>query len=255
LGGSDIERGYSLVLDSVGDIYLTGKTYPPNFPTTPGAYSQVYYSFLNQSDIFVSKLNGGLNKNNITVTSPNGGESWRVGTAQDITWAHFGPIGNVRIELSTDNGSVWSEVGYAITNGEIFRWVIPNTISLQCLIRISDTSNPAWIDTSDALFSIIMDLDLNAERREVKSFRNTKQYGQIDFMITHPEVPMAECRILRSKGTEDFVLLKSVLPSELQNNQFQMQDKYLEKGITYTYRVEAYNASGQLVGISAEKTI
>jgi hypothetical protein len=60
---------------------------------------------------------------------------------------------------------------------------------------------------------------------------------------------------MRRKGDEGFVLLKAIAPSELQNNQFQMQDKYLEKDIPYTYRVEAYDATGQLIGISSERTI
>jgi hypothetical protein len=34
-----------------------------------------------------------------------------------------------------------------------------------------------------------------------------------------------------------------------------MQDRYLEKDISYTYRLEAYDASGKLIGISTEKTI
>jgi hypothetical protein len=50
-------------------------------------------------------------------------------------------------------------------------------------------------------------------------------------------------------------LLKAIAPSELHDNQFQMQDKYLEKGIPYTYLVEAYDDAGQLIGISSEKTI
>jgi hypothetical protein len=60
---------------------------------------------------------------------------------------------------------------------------------------------------------------------------------------------------MRRKGSEDFALLKAIAPSELQNNQFQMQDKYLEKDIPYTYRLEAYDDSGQLIGIPTEKTI
>lgn len=101
----------------------------------------------------------------------------------------------------------------------------------------------------------LLDLDLQAERREIKAFSILRQYGLIHFLGGDAGMQVGQYRIMRCKGSEDFTLLRTVTPSELQNNQFQMQDKYLEKDITYTYRVEAYDASGQLTGISSGKTI
>ncbi len=49
---------------------------------------------------------------------------------------------------------------------------------------------------------------------------------------------------MRRKGNEGFVLVKTIAPSELQNNQFQTQDKYLEKDFLYTYRLEACDVAG-----------
>ena len=37
----------------------------------------------------------------ITVTSPNGGESWAVGSTQPITWTSVGLTGNVTIDAVT----------------------------------------------------------------------------------------------------------------------------------------------------------
>jgi hypothetical protein len=34
-----------------------------------------------------------------------------------------------------------------------------------------------------------------------------------------------------------------------------MQDKYMEKDIPYSYRLEAFDADGELIGISSENTI
>ncbi len=98
-------------------------------------------------------------------------------------------------------------------------------------------------------------LELLVERRTVQAFSILRHYGQIQFLVEDFGLQMAQYRILRQKGSGDFELLKTVLPGELQNNQFQMQDKYLEEDTAYTYRVEAYDTTGQLVGISLEKTI
>ena len=35
----------------------------------------------------------------VTVTSPNGGESWQAGSAQSITWTQTGLTGSVTIDL------------------------------------------------------------------------------------------------------------------------------------------------------------
>ena len=42
----------------------------------------------------------------ITVTSPNGGENWEVGSSHNITWTSTN-VTNVKIEYTTNNGSSW----------------------------------------------------------------------------------------------------------------------------------------------------
>ena len=38
----------------------------------------------------------------LTLSFPNGGESWHVGTVHDVTWSSTGSIANVRLEYSKD---------------------------------------------------------------------------------------------------------------------------------------------------------
>jgi len=56
LGGSGGEFGYSLALDTIGNVYVTGHTYSSNFPTTGGAYDTSYNDNGSPYDVFVSKL-------------------------------------------------------------------------------------------------------------------------------------------------------------------------------------------------------
>jgi hypothetical protein len=193
--------------------------------------------------------------NSCTVIAPAGGESWTAGTVHQVAWSTTGTIANVKIDYSTDSGSTWALVAGNTANRGSYSWTIPNTPSSRCLVRISDAANAATSDASDAVFSILMNLGLAAERREINAFSIVRQYGQIQFQVQTASDQVSEYRILRRAGSGGFVLLKTVAPSELQNNQFTLQDKYLEKSTLYTYRVEAYDATSQLVGYSAEKTI
>ena len=54
LGGSGDDFVQGIAVDAGGDAYLTGETYSPNFPTTPGAAQTVLDG---SEDVFVTKLN------------------------------------------------------------------------------------------------------------------------------------------------------------------------------------------------------
>jgi hypothetical protein len=90
----------------------------------------------------------------ITVTSPNGGESWQVGSNHAITWSSTGTVGNVNIEYSTNNGSNWSTITSSTANDGSYWWTIPNTVSSLCLVRISEAADGNPMDTNNNVFSI-----------------------------------------------------------------------------------------------------
>ena len=89
----------------------------------------------------------------ITVTSPNGGEDWKVDSTYDITWTSYSTSGNVDIEYSIDNGSVWREIIASMPDTGIYSWTIPDSATDSCLVRISDTDGDPT-DISDSVFSI-----------------------------------------------------------------------------------------------------
>ena len=92
----------------------------------------------------------------ITVTSPNGGESWTVGTSQNITWTSAGthPVGNINIDYSIDSGTNWTSVVTGTPNDGTYSWTIPNTPSTNCLVRVREIDD-CPTDTSNAVFTIV----------------------------------------------------------------------------------------------------
>ena len=109
----------------------------------------------------------------ITVVAPNGGEKLTTGGVSTIQW-NATAVKSVKIEFSSNNGSSWSTVGFAASNAprrtsglvpgtdglendqSIFgySWTVPNVVTSQGLIRISDSSNVSVTDVSNAVFTI-----------------------------------------------------------------------------------------------------
>ncbi|WPB76836.1 lamin tail domain-containing protein [Archangium violaceum] len=89
----------------------------------------------------------------ITVGSPNGGESWTTGSSRSITWTATG-VTNVKLEY-TLNGSTWTSItsSTSASTGS-YTWTVPSTTSTTAKVRVSDASNSATTDSSDANFSI-----------------------------------------------------------------------------------------------------
>lgn len=90
----------------------------------------------------------------ITVTSPNGGETWQAGTSNNITWTSTN-IANVKIEYTINGGADWfTVIGSTPSNGT-FNWNgVPDIYSQQCRIKISDADDGTPADISDNNFTI-----------------------------------------------------------------------------------------------------
>jgi hypothetical protein len=91
----------------------------------------------------------------LQITSPNGGESWITGGAQAITWVSQGTVAEVNLEFSLDGGASWTTIIEATANDGSYNWSIPDVVSDQCLIRVSDAADGEPFDVSDGLFAIV----------------------------------------------------------------------------------------------------
>ena len=94
---------------------------------------------------------------NITVITPNGGETWRRGTTQTIKWNSSGSPGTyVKIELLKGGGVLNRVVIASTPNDGAHPWLIPATQApgTDYKVRITSTTNSTFNDTSDNSFTI-----------------------------------------------------------------------------------------------------
>jgi hypothetical protein len=96
---------------------------------------------------------GGGTTPTVTVTAPNGGESFTGGTSQAITWS-AAAVTSVKLEYTLDNGATWSLItGSTPASAGSYAWTLPTSSSSQARVRVSDTASAAT-DTSDGTFTI-----------------------------------------------------------------------------------------------------
>jgi hypothetical protein len=91
----------------------------------------------------------------ITVTAPNGSESWDMGSTYNITWTNQ-YVSNVDIDLYNSGAYVMTIVGSYPAGSGSFSWPIPTglTASSTYRIRISDSDAAITYDESNADFTI-----------------------------------------------------------------------------------------------------
>jgi hypothetical protein len=93
----------------------------------------------------------------VTVLSPNGSEELISDSVHTLTWSSEGAITNVKLEYSDANGidGTWEVIDASTPNDCEYDWTVPEATSEQCLIRVSDISDPNNIfDVSDGVFTI-----------------------------------------------------------------------------------------------------
>jgi hypothetical protein len=91
----------------------------------------------------------------ITVTSPNGSETWAVGSTQTITWTSTGTVGNVKIQYFNENFLSGVTIAASTANDGSYSWTVPDDISSYNFVKISEASDSDPQDSSDDNFSIV----------------------------------------------------------------------------------------------------
>ncbi len=96
----------------------------------------------------------------VTVTSPNGGESWPAGATRNITWTATDPDGgpnplSVAIDWSNNGGGAWQAVTTGLTNTGTYAWTVPAGATTTARVRVRASDGAAeGQDSSNANFTI-----------------------------------------------------------------------------------------------------
>ncbi|MCC6649725.1 MAG: S8 family serine peptidase [Candidatus Eisenbacteria bacterium] len=97
---------------------------------------------------------GDLSNPVVTVTSPNGGESYQAGQSYNVTWTATDNSGVTSVDLyeSHDGGVNWTTIAIGIANTGSYAWVGTTPYSTTCRTRVvaHDANGNAGDDISDA---------------------------------------------------------------------------------------------------------
>ena len=138
----------------IGSIDASLQRYNWTIPDNPSTLVRVKISDAADSTVYDTSNGNFIIRGGFVLSAPNGGERWPVGSSQNITWNTFGSIPNVKLEYSKNAGSNWNIIVGSTPNIEVYAWTIPDAISNQCIVRVTDTNDPDANDVSDAVFKI-----------------------------------------------------------------------------------------------------
>jgi hypothetical protein len=93
------------------------------------------------------------NTPSITVTAPNGNETWTVNTSHLITWTSNN-VTTVNIQFSIDGGTNWIAIATGAANTNSYSWTVPNTPATTCKVKVTNAGDTSVSGTSAANFTI-----------------------------------------------------------------------------------------------------
>lgn len=92
----------------------------------------------------------------ITLNTPNNGGTYYVGDTMTIDWTSNGTSNYYNIDYSTNGGTSWTNIAFNHnTSGSTYQWVIPGTVSNNCLVRVTDNINTCKKTQSVVAFRIV----------------------------------------------------------------------------------------------------
>ena len=99
-------------------------------------------------------------------------------------------------------------------------------------------------------------LSISGQRLVEKAWIIQREYGRLTVSVVNPAgVPVSTYRVFRKSGSQAYLLLQEVAGSAVGGSPWTANDAFLESGTSYTYKVVAYDALGDVITESNEITI
>ena len=128
---------------------------------TPGSYTLTYQATDGFNPASATRTVNVVDSTppSLSLTAPNGGELWIVGTTRNVTWTAADACGAVTVDLrySTDGGATYpNTIALGIANSGSYAWPVPDTPSSSARVRITahDAAGNATTVSSAADFVI-----------------------------------------------------------------------------------------------------
>jgi photosystem II stability/assembly factor-like uncharacterized protein len=107
------------------------------------------------SPAIISVSGNGTTAASISVIAPNGGETWRAGTTENITWTATA-LTTVALSYKTSPTASWQNIAQGVpASSGTYAWLIPNSPTTQARVRIMDEITGTIVDSSDGFFTIL----------------------------------------------------------------------------------------------------
>jgi parallel beta-helix repeat protein len=150
-----IDNGSSYNFIASQTNHGTSGSYVWDVPNSPSTQCRVRVSLTSPaiSDVSDNVFTITADKK-IILDVPNGNDNWKAGTVHYIVWHNYLFSGPVKIEYSINGGSSYSTIESSYSQSTSYAWTVPNTPSANCIVKVSDASDPALFDLSDVAFTI-----------------------------------------------------------------------------------------------------
>lgn len=160
-------------------------------PASPSASTAFGYVWTNgipaDGQTYTWKHNTVTNPPKLSLVSPIGMENWKGGEVHQIKWTS-NDVAKIKIEYTFEGFNKYNLVAENVdaSLGQ-YSWTVPNTPSNQCMVKITDMSDPNRYQESGTFFTITKGTASIAEDGLEAGLKLFPNPSQGDFSLTVPQ--------------------------------------------------------------------